>query len=229
MRLTRSRPAIAALALGVLITLLPTARSVAHPVTGAIFPMGWQERTQTFYFSGPYWSTIPDIAARMRSAAARWTDLAADFTWVDGGDVGTFSTSPCTNPYVSTALFWDELDGPSSLPGSQGDWYGANYNCPYPGQPGRIYSAVIIMDGQESNWYTGNSTTVPAGHSDLYGVAAHEFGHAAGFDHWDPVDSSLCDQADPNHHTMCQSGVRGKNWDRTPAAHDAHTFNARYP
>lgn len=65
---------------------------------------------------------------------------------------------------------------------------------------------------------------------DVWGVAAHEWGHATGFLHLDSwgVDPVNCNQDSLSYHTMCGTYYYGSDRERTLEVHDYHTFNTAY-
>lgn len=75
-------------------------------------------------------------------------------------------------------------------------------------------------------WHLGNSNNVPAGHVDLRGVSVHEFGHAAGFKHF---DEAIDDCSGSDRLTMCTKISTGTNWFRSLESHDRHTMELAYP
>jgi hypothetical protein len=75
---------------------------------------------------------------------------------------------------------------------------------------------------------------VPDGRIDLWSVASHEFGHAAGWTgrHYgkdeDPERSSICNSGNVNRQTMCSIIYTGSESVRTLGRHDRHTFRRVY-
>jgi hypothetical protein len=208
------------IALSLSTAALPGAAS-AHPANSTYYPMGWQERDIYYYFSGTSWSSIGSIASRMRDAAWQWSMLnEGGFRYVDGG-ARTLSSTGC-NGANENGLFWQWLDGP-------GNKAGRTYWCTYNNAPGRIYSMRLVMDGSETNWYTGTGTP-SSGSLDLWSLGVHEFGHVTGFlYHWDEElgEPALC-PFNVYRESMCAAVVLGTTYSRSPHDHDKHTFGNRY-
>ena len=96
---------------------------------------------------------------------------------------------------------------------------------------GTIVRFVTVFDSAE-DWYTGTSTTVPRGRPDLWSVAVHEFGHAAGWaSHFDDpgigLGAGLCGNFS-GQHSMCATHYSGTARQRSPGPHDIDTFRAMY-
>jgi hypothetical protein len=94
---------------------------------------------------------------------------------------------------------------------------------------GLIHNYYMKFDIDEDWWLGGEGTTVPSDRLDWFSVAAHEFGHAAGwevhFSHY-----TLCPDP-PNvvlSQTMCRYMPYGTSYARTISTHDIHTFEAWY-
>jgi hypothetical protein len=94
-----------------------------------------------------------------------------------------------------------------------------------------IVRFVTVFDSAE-DWYTGTSTNVPKGRPDLWSVASHEFGHAAGWaEHFDDpgigLGAGLCGNFS-GQHTMCATHYSGTARQRSPGPHDVDTFRQLY-
>jgi hypothetical protein len=88
-----------------------------------------------------------------------------------------------------------------------------------------INRVAIVYDHTRSTWYTGSSSSVPAGRYDLRSVAVHEFGHAGGFQgHF--TGSSIC--TGYTRQTMCGGLPSATSYKRTLASHDIHTVANAY-
>lgn len=93
---------------------------------------------------------------------------------------------------------------------------------------GGTITRMIIRFNSTKSWATGIGT-VPAGQYDARGVAAHEFGHGAGFSH---SKSTYCPggENDPNlWNTMCSGYSSGESWKRTLTYNDKLGLNDVYP
>lgn len=96
---------------------------------------------------------------------------------------------------------------------------------------GTIVRFVMIFDSAE-DWYTGTSTNVPRGRPDLWSVAVHEFGHAAGWaTHFDDpgigLGTGICGSFS-GQHTMCATHYMGTARQRSLGPHDVDTFRGLY-
>lgn len=86
---------------------------------------------------------------------------------------------------------------------------------------GLTYSSQVVFN-KDVRWYTGTGS--PTAY-DLWSVATHEFGHAAGLGHW--TGSSLCPRSS-RIHSMCQGSTYRRDYKRSPELHDRHTFQSAY-
>ena len=95
----------------------------------------------------------------------------------------------------------------------------------------RIWNAQVVFDSGETWW--PYAETPQSTHYDVWGVAAHELGHAWGG--WlDPPQSaghfgSTADCINPPTQTMCPDITRGFDGFRSTELHDRHTIAAEYP
>jgi hypothetical protein len=207
----------------VVMLAIASSPSAAHTVTGTHYPVGWQERTINIYFSGSSWTNIPSIRDRLLNGAAQWSNLSGGGGFTYAWGTASLSSTAC-NPLNVNGIFWENLDGGGPI-------LGETRFCPVPGQPARIQSFNLVVDGAQPNWYTGTATP-PVASQDLWGLASHEFGHGTGFFlgnglHWDNVDSTLC-PVSSSQHTMCNTSYTGTTWWRGITTHDIHTFTNRY-
>ena len=91
---------------------------------------------------------------------------------------------------------------------------------------GAIIKSTIRFDNVGPSWYTGVSTSVPSGESDVRSVSVHEFGHAAGFaGHF----AGTPDCSGSSRQTMCANVPSGTSYIRTLESHDKHTIASAYP
>ncbi|GIV01126.1 MAG: hypothetical protein KatS3mg014_2741 [Actinomycetota bacterium] len=91
----------------------------------------------------------------------------------------------------------------------------------------KIYTFAFAFD-PDCNWSSGSEDPGPS-QADLRWVAAHEFGHAAGYSHHrDDSHNHLSCPEDSTKHTMCSTATLGQAWGRTLEIHDVHTFTDAY-
>lgn len=155
----------------------------------------------------------------MRAGAPAWSNVSSswfDFSWSGTEDPNVdWTWHACTT--TPGYGVWIVAANLGSL--SYTSWCADN---------GELESVAIAYDYFGPSWHTGTSTNVPSGKIDLRGVSAHEFGHAAGWDHhFDSSDPDTdCDS--DNRATMCASIEAGKSYWRTLEPHDKHTIGAQY-
>jgi hypothetical protein len=121
-------------------------------------------------------------------------------------------------------------DGPFTQPGPAGDQLAETTYCL--NNSDRIVEFYLKFDREEPWYFTaGNddqNNTVSA-----RAIAAHEFGHAAGFyPHFGASDTSTCDVPLSDIHTMCP-GSAWTDYDDswrvfTLEPHDLHEFDERW-
>jgi len=194
------------------------------------------------YFSGPAWID-PTIEYYRASDGASWPTCPPNCWWNDTLNYGdqrwsqqsstddfSFVLASALHDQVSCINFANEdsvvkrwsQDGPGGYLGGAGV-------C-HMGGAGEKFNMDFDTD---EDWYhtTGNdnvNNTVSA-----YGVATHEFGHAAGFkNHFPDNDAGVCVfVALADVQTMC-TGFSDLddfwNWN-TLETHDKHEFSAEYP
>lgn len=95
------------------------------------------------------------------------------------------------------------------------------------------------MDSNPNNWCFGTGT-VGQDQFDFQAAVTHEFGHATGrgggttdTDQRDTSghfkeSTSYCNTTEAEHHTMCQSIIANRNWDRSLNDHDKDIFYNQY-
>lgn len=220
-RRTEFRVTCIAMIAAATILLLPQLGS-AH--TARYYTMTWQtDRTPLWRFVNTY-PTTTTYRSRIIDAMNQWNNINGALQWHnEAPDYGNFSVSTCPQPYYQkNGIHWRDI---SSL--------GRAVVCGYPGRPGEIWSAQMIIDSSGPNWYTGAAGTPGPTQIDLLSVASHEWGHMSGsvsagdgFGHF-PENDAVC-PADANRHTMCPTIYSGTVWMRTLAPHDVEEFNEVY-
>lgn len=177
---------------------------------------------------------------RVKNGHHAWNDLASPFTWaVRSTDYTDYNPNPAANGcpgFETNGVHWKNLSGTT---------LGQTWVCTT--SSGKLHSAAIVIDCCGRNWYTGTGTPPPSTPTlqfyDMWSVAAHEVGHAVGFNygvveadglkhgHFDEAGSYCTDEGgdSPTRMTMCPTiDWSATDW-RTPELHDTHTFNALYP
>lgn len=148
----------------------------------------------------------------------RWTAVGADLGFdhdhaSDGGNYG-FDSAGCSQ--LNNKVHWEDING---------NPLGAAKVCT--DADNKIYTFAVAFD-PDYNWNSGSEDPGPS-QADLRWVAAHEFGHAAGYSHhWDDSHNHLSCPEDSTKHTMCSTATHGQAWGRTLEIHDVHTFTDAY-
>lgn len=201
------------------------------------YPVWWGvDKTVPFYISdhdfdlGKY--PGPTGANRVFNGITVWNAQNQALKFSNGGqDYNLNWDAVCSSatPFQRDGLFWMPIDGPPSSAGSTLAEARVCVKTNGTGEfGGEIVQARIRFDSADP-WYTGTGPT-PLGLFDLFGVATHEAGHAAGhWYHWDDPgsDATVCLPPWPKH-TMCASVQHPGSEDRSLELHDYHTFNVAY-
>ena len=159
--------------------------------------------------------------SRVLGAAKTWDNLgeSLDFAWKGTKNL---SRNPCDAAVRGRNLIrMGPLDG-------KGKDLAMTTVCR---SGGTIVRFVTVFDSAEP-WYTGTSTLVPRGRPDLWSVATHEFGHAAGWaSHFDDpgigLGAAICGNFS-GQHSMCATHFSGTARQRSLGPHDIDTFRAIY-
>ena len=191
--------------------VLLAAPSDAHPASN-FFNKKWTTNTVTYGF-GP---TMTDTTWRSAASAgaSAWNgvpEASLDFNL--GGNVPDYAPgSGCQS-----------FNGVHRKPlGGVGGTLARTYLCW--SSDGRLHSFQLVFDGSDRFSLDGTPATTE---SDLQSVAAHEFGHAAGFAGHFAKRSKICGNI-ATQHTMCAAHLAGTTRQRTLELHDQHTFASAY-
>jgi hypothetical protein len=199
--------------------LFATPSASAH--TGSLFHGVWASSARG---AVPIYaeSNLTDAAhTRALAGAKAWDNLGESLDFVSKG-TKNLSRDPCNR-----AVRGQNLVGMRPLDG-RGKDLAMTTVCR---SGGTIVRFVTVFDSAE-DWYTGTSTTVPRGRPDLWSVAVHEFGHAAGWAaHFDDagigLGAGLCGNFS-GQHTMCATHYSGTARQRSLGPHDVDTFRLMY-
>jgi hypothetical protein len=208
----RTRIALLLLAVGLAVAV--ASPSSAH--TGSqFFPRRWASMPVRY----DYTSSVPSSwRGAIDGGAQQWSKVKkADFDFVRGDDVGNYDWATCQRRNGIHVV-----SGGSGM-GASGGVLAVTSVCWVEGTT-TLTSANVAFDSAE-NWYTGTGSPASS-QIDLFSVATHELGHAAGFaGHFEGGD--IC----PNNNemqTMCAAYTRGTSWPRSLEKHDKHTFKDAY-
>lgn len=218
--LRRLIPTRSEMTVSILLSVVALAVSAsAHGFQGQYFGR-WvpSERLQLYSFD----ENFPGANFRDRSedGAGQWNELVSDMRFRREAGSVPFAPLNCERLRNANALFWGNIDGTPAI----GDNTLA-FTTVCPDSNGNNYAFSMKFDSSE-NWHTGTSSP-GANEFDFWSVATHEFGHAAGSEHFQK-SSSVCDLG-PDRETMCQGTTSGTVSRRSLEEHDRHTYNAAYP
>lgn len=184
----------------------------AHPA-GQFYPKEWDMNAIHYYFAGSVPTGNP--RDRIHDGAQEWNALPPLLHFYKEG---THEPDPFHNcPQTPNVI---RMSG--GLPPYV---YAETVKC----------SSVYINSFQmrfndDVDWWF-QTDAPPAGQVDIWGISAHEFGHAGGFrgDHFNEADPDTCEPGVPRH-TMCAGTLyQGEVWQRTLELHDRETFDNAYP
>lgn len=225
-RLGAHRGILAAFAgLVALVAVAPTGAG-AHP-SADHFPYRWKrDRSVVFKFT-PSVPAASGARTPVRNAARQWNGLGQALRFVDAGTYPADYDPVGCGTYQRNGVHFRPIDGPS-LQTVGVNTVAETRVCLFGGGTNELYSFQMVFDSAEP-WYYGSGDAAPT-QVDLWSVATHEFGHAAGFarhlDHdGDPAGLCANTAAQP---TMCAVTYPGTEHQRTLADHDKHTFDAAY-
>lgn len=155
---------------------------------------------------------------RIKDGAAQWNNLDSDFAFVATGAYNfTLSTNPCNNGVNQNAYFWRNFTGGSTL--------AQTTRCIGPN--GTAIISYVVEFASDHEWYTGTGGP-PSDKFDVWSVASHEQGHAAGFaGHWTGSGAADCSSG-AGRETMCSGTSAGTTMKRSLETHDSHTFENAY-
>lgn len=184
---------------------------------------------------------VPTSArSRVRDGADDWSSLAASMDFFYPTQQADYSNLdwPNCDPNVNSDTYQKDKIGWSDF-GSPG-WHtsealAVTLICDL--GTGYLWQFKIAFNA-DAPWYMGTGNT-PSDQDELWGTAAHEFGHATGRTiggdgqgHF-PAGSALCPTPnDPNfatdYHTMCPFIWTGTSVSRSLETHDKDTFKDAY-
>lgn len=194
--------------------------------TAEFFPRRWvRDKVVEFKFT-PSVPLATGAREAVRSGARQWSNLGQPMRFVDAGAYSADYDVRSCGTYQRNGIHFRSIDGPSlQQPGV--NVVAETRTCAFSGT-GELYSFQMVFDNAEP-WYVGTGDAAP-NQVDLWSVATHEFGHAAGFaKHLDQDGdpNGLCTNT-PAEQTMCALTYPGSEAQRSLADHDKHTFSAAY-
>ncbi len=188
----------------------------------ANIPKTWQGNLEVNWAFTP--SGYGDLAWRNRvnGGVLAWNNLNQPMTFVNKTPSGAVKYSANFDPSVCPPIARRNGIHKRAIDGQWGV-LGRATTCTISGS-NELYSANVVFDSNES-WYTGTGTP-PSTKADLWAVAVHELGHAAGVQHI--TGSTLCATSAVSYHTMCPLLIRATTKGRSLETHDRHTFEGAY-
>lgn len=227
--------AAAGLVVGMIST---TVAAAAHP-SGEYYNAKWGSNRLTDGVKWRFTQNVPsgNTRDRLRDAATTWNNqnqaMAFNFEQ-NQNDYQGFSASACPGGGDSQAgiekdaVHWGAIGGAA---------IGFTVVCTFQeagGTASNSYHSFQIKMDSNVSWHTGASAP-GQNDTDIQGAATHEFGHATGREVGGADGSghfgnswSVCNNTDNEHHTMCQTVIVNRDWDRTLNTHDKDVFDGAY-
>ena len=185
-----------------------------------------------------YTSNFPSSTAfrqRMVDGSHEWNqeNQSMQFNHLPG-DVATLSFNECTianYSYQDDRVGWGDIQS-----GTKDPYFAWTNGCLSFNSDGNHMWFFRLQVSNDYSWYTGTST-VTSGQVDVWGMAAHEFGHATGrfggsdHGHFLEGDETACPGAGgggTGYSTMCPHLNTGKEAWRSLETHDKTSFGAAY-
>jgi hypothetical protein len=214
----RGRLRLTLILIGTLVGLLSAGPAWAHSATVFYSPVWSTADRGAVKFYNDYTLTS-SFLGRVIDGAKTWDKLGKSLDW-DYVTKANLSRNVCDPKSFGRSLIYKgSIDGP-------GHTVAVTETC-YTGK--KLLRFTMRFDTAEV-WNTSTATTFPADRTDVWSVAAHEFGHASGWrKHLDEAldGLNLCG-ATKWQQTMCSVAFSGSTNQRTLGGHDVHTFDAIY-
>lgn len=220
---SRHKSAIAA---AVILLVLPLARTAAAHDPGTIYSAHWSSADAGNVNIHPGTTITGLYKTRTGDGAKRWDLQNQTLDFVMQSTPDPVYPATCDAGHNENMVYRGGLDG-AGAPGEFSVW--ARTVWCYNMSTEVIDNYYMKFDIDETWSLNGEGVAPPAGTLDWFSVAAHEFGHAAGwYVHF--TDPSICPepQVDAINQTMCDRVDYARSWPRTLSTHDIHTFGAQY-
>ena len=203
------------------------AQAAAHPSSFYYVAGKWPAGQSVSYGLHAGFPGDSNWSGRVYDAKQGWNNVAGasepKFYWVlaDYQFYGYYN-QPCTllSGYYSAIVFHQVLDSLGS------NVIGYSQSC---NSGGTRIAQTVAFDSSGTFWYIGTGATT-SGWMDLWSAAAHEWGHATGFqNHLADGEAGVCPAwENVVRNTMCPAVFPGLYPMRDPNTHDIHTFTAAY-
>lgn len=206
----------------------------AHP-DAEYYNARWGEGALIGGIEWRFASDVPSgggLRERIKDGAGHWNNQNQSLRFnfqANQPDYAAFNFGSCPplDQNEKNAVHWGPIEGPA---------IGSVNLCTFAeagGQSTTTYHSFQMKMDSTVNWYTGAD---PPGQNDndIEGAVTHEWGHAtgrevggAGSGHFSN-GWSVCNQTGSEHHTMCETVILNRDWDRSLNTHDRDVFDSKY-
>lgn len=206
-------------AFGIVLSVALPARAHTAIGSGGYYNRRWKV---DLHLPWRFASNFPGGAYRDKIiyGVGQWNNQGQPLYWTQYGDIADFNWRTCPATFERNVIHWAPIDKAGYV-----------QTCVWGDDHNRLWSTNMAIDSDGSTkWYTGSSTP-PAGTTDLWSVATHEWGHMSGsttggdgLGHF-PESDAACPETTLRN-AMCPSAISDYGWNTK--THDEHTFQSAY-